>query len=67
MLPLLLLKIFRIFKMSFAELIQKKTKNLKKNEEGTLVRTKEGLLFREKIVDGQIVREEVGKKVRKGI
>ena len=53
--------------MSFAELIQKKSKNLKKNEEGTLVRTKEGLLFREKIVDGQIVREEVGKKVTKGI
>jgi hypothetical protein len=49
--------------MSLAELIQNKTKNLKKNEEGIVVRTKEGLLFREKIVDGIMIREEIGKKV----
>ncbi len=44
---------------SLAELLQQKKKNLTTNQEGIIVRTKEGELYREKIVDGQIVRDQL--------
>lgn len=49
--------------MSLAEEIQKKKDKLKANQDGTIVRTKEGLVFRERVDEkGNFVREEIGKQ-----
>jgi len=47
--------------MSLAELLASKKKGLKVNPEGTLVRTKEGNVYQEKIVDGKLVQTDIGK------
>jgi hypothetical protein len=43
--------------MDLSSLLQKKKSQLKTNEEGILFRTKDGQIFKERLIDGQLVKE----------